>query len=403
MTAATLDALAYVPAWDFGVPGDGSDQTVPLQAIVDGLPAEGGNVMLKGDVQFTSLDLHGKHNVRILGMAGQGAGASLASMLRSRLAGGTAIDARDTVSVELERLWVGALSPSFTGKFIDYGRIVTGSAFARLADLYASVPGGTFASMTGTTQSKIERVEFNGRGTALGLVVSPGQFCNNLLVERADFVNQSGGYAVVGSAEGLTFQSDNWEGGVDGKGRAWQSSLFQDFKAVSFCGCTFYDAGTPGYEWIEAYTGEGFTFAGNDMGGADPHIGNSYGLALGGGGQGVRGVAVLGNVFRYMTAAVSIVGSIASQNSVRGGVIGANSCFGGTSPQYTALLVNFGQAQDVVLLPGPINALPAGVLGSRLAFPGLRAFSSNSAALSAGMAIGEVYRSSTSGALMVVL
>lgn len=403
MTAATLDDLPYIPAWDNGVPGDGSDQTVALQAIADSLTS-GGRIGLKGDVRITALNLNARRNIELWGYGSEGAGAAQMSQLRTYSGAGVArtIDARGTAGIKVKGLQIGAIDPAYNSTFMDLGG---GSALASIEDVTSQINGaaGVLFRMDGTMQSSIRRTLMAGPGMHVRLGTGVGQYANSILFERVDHVGQNGGYAYVGSGDGLTWQSCNFEGGADSKGRAWASSTNLDFHGVTFAGCTFLDAPTPGFEWIEAGNGEGFCFSGNRMGGADPHLGSSYGIALGGGPGGVKGIVVTGNSFASLTAALNFGGTVAAQTNARGGLIAANRCIGGTSPQHTMLAIGFSTTQRIILLPNEIDSIAAGELGSRVALPGLQTFSSNAAAISGGLAVGEVYRSSSSGALLVVI
>ncbi|WP_189602206.1 hypothetical protein, partial [Mesorhizobium sp. M8A.F.Ca.ET.161.01.1.1] len=47
--------LPVVEAWNNGIPGDATDQTARLALLINSLPPEGGNILLKGDVRVTTL------------------------------------------------------------------------------------------------------------------------------------------------------------------------------------------------------------------------------------------------------------------------------------------------------------------------------------------------------------
>ena len=120
--------VPFVEAWNNNVPGDGTDQTARLQAIIDKLPNGHGNILLKGDVRVTALNLQSKHNIRIMGLGGLGTGMTQNTMLRTNvgaIGGGRVIDARDSFNVSFERIWLEAIDKTtFNGTLLDYGRVL---------------------------------------------------------------------------------------------------------------------------------------------------------------------------------------------------------------------------------------------------------------------------------------
>ena len=119
--------LRYVPAWKHGAPGDGSDQTVALQAIIDGFPAEGGEIALQGNVFFTTLNLSHRSNIRFTGVQGSGQGGGSGQRVLFYCVAGAigvgnpAINCRTTGNVSFRGLQIGANSTAFNGILIDYG------------------------------------------------------------------------------------------------------------------------------------------------------------------------------------------------------------------------------------------------------------------------------------------
>lgn len=397
INGAAIDT-PYIPAWDNGVPGDGTDQTIALQAIVDGLPVEGGVIALRGDVEITALNLQGKRNIRFIGMGGTGAGADQRTMLRTSAGavGGRIIDARDSTAISFENMKMGATNTAFNARFLDFDVISTGSALMSLKDCVAGNKGTSascFMWLYGATQGIFENVLFNGQGVHVQMQNAAGVgFCNVHKFISCNHSSQNGLYAIQGSGEGITFLGCNYEAGGDGIGRAVSTSTLQDVRGMSFIGCTFYDVTVAGGEWIEIPAGEAINVLGCRMGGVTPSAGSNYGISLGGALQGVRGICIMGNTFRFMTAAINFGGTIVGGTGVRSGVVAANNVFGGAGANASALFSGIAKAQRVLIIPNEIDDLQAGAYGRYLALPDIPSYANNAAAVVGGLTTGEMYK-----------
>lgn len=351
-----------IEAWNNGVPGDGSDQTVALQAIVAGLPAEGGQIALRGDVVHSSLDLKGKHNIRFIGEGGIGTGSAQVAMLRTNALSGRVIDARDSFAIAFERLFMHAMQPTFAGTLLDFGKITTGSAYARIRDCSVVNGGGAGSigvNLYGSTQGAYDDVAFMGPGRHVALQdVADVGFCNQHRFSACAFKPNGSLYPVVGAAEGITFENCNVQASsLDGVGRFWQGSLNQDFRGASILGCTFFDVLAGAGEWVSLFRGNAFVFIGNRVGGYWPPTGPpvySAGVRLGGGVGGVRGFVVLGNNFDATYPGVSFAGSIAAKTHARDGLVGGNYVAGPAPTLFGSLNLS----ERVVITPNTIEGLP---------------------------------------------
>lgn len=384
--AVGFDDLPYVLAWKHGVLGAGADEHVAFQAIIDALPVEGGTIYIRGQVYLgtvaAALNFHGRRNIRIKGTegSGNGTGSLQATMLRSGAqaigVGVSVIDCSGTFNVSWENIFIYNNQATFNGVLLDYGKptVAPGddSAIFSINDCTISVVGTTARglSLYGSTQGMFSNLTFSGKGILLSLQLIAGVgFCNVHTFRNCNIKPQDAQYPVSGSGEGLTFIGCNVQASSgDGVGRFWRTSLSQPFRGINLFGCTFYDANTAGGIWAEFYWGQALNIHGCMMGGADPAVGNNYGITLGGGGTGlsepgVRGYTILGNSFRYMTAALSMSGTIANDNNAKYGMIGANSVFGGTPS--SNLFTGVATRQFTVIFPNWINARPNDY-GSRL-------------------------------------
>ena len=373
------DKLSAITPWvmaaDNGCPGDGSDQTVALQAIVDALPVEGGVIVLHGDVLITALDLQGRRNIRFVGTATHGAGAGQSTMLKSNTFATRIIDCRDTVGIVFENLYLLQQNATFSGYFIDFGWISSGSALMSIKDCTAHSSGvstGFMVNTYGATQGRFASSKFSGSGAAFkGQTTETGVlFSNQHLWECCSF-NPSGGVTPIqGSGEGWTFKSCNFQAdSADGKGRAINTSTSIEFRGLNIIGCSFYDVLAAGEIWIKANTGYGFNMHGNFLGGVDPASGGNYGVSLGGYLNGLKGISVVGNHARFMSALLSFAGSGATACSH--GFVSGNSCFGGASP-LTTLAGNIAAADDMLFAGNFVNASPD-EYGSHLSYRGISA------------------------------
>jgi len=172
MSGPTTDA-----AW-FGVDGLGADYTAALQAIIDALPAEGGEIILQGRVNFTTLDLHGKDFIRFRGVqgAGQGAGADQRAMFYSTAgaigADNPAINCRGTNNASFHGLQMGNLNSAFNGTFISYGSSAvvtpgTDAIFMCIEDctLFSYGASSVLLELHGATDGRFIGVHFFGPGS----------------------------------------------------------------------------------------------------------------------------------------------------------------------------------------------------------------------------------------------
>lgn len=378
LEAIDFAELGVVEAWNNGVPGDGTDQTTALQALIDDLPAEGGTVMLKGDVQFTTLDLSERRNILLTGAGGMGSGATQRSQLKSTAGAiGTsaaAINCRETVNVSFEKLYILNLQSAFNGSLIDYGKVGAmtpgeDSSLMTLRDLTISILGASALGLQlhGATQGKFADINFGGVGYLVSLQRVAGVgFCNVHTFEHCRFGPAGSKPAILGSGEGITLLGCNFQASSDdGKGRAWDTDLTQPFKGVSVIGCTAYDATATGEIWFHFYTGAGFVFKGNRMGGVGNLTGgNNYGVQIGGGADGtvsdplgVSGFDISNNVAEYMTAFVNFGGTAANYDNCRNGKVEFNWVKGTlTNPSgHTNLCTSAAQTSAVSVGPNEIH------------------------------------------------
>lgn len=393
------DTAPATLAWDHGVPGDSSDQTTALQAIIDGLPAEGGAIISRGNVNFTQLDNHGRRNISFIGAHGAGTGAGASNRTIWRCTAGAigtstaAINCLHTNNVSFRGLTLTAADGAFNGRLIDYGGTspVPGqdSAYMTIDDCIINVAGGIGLSLYGATNGRFSQINFNGAGRHILLQDTAGTgFCNDHQFSTCVFHPVSG-YPVLGSGEGITFLACCWQAGSStGIGRAVVTSNQQQFLGMNFIGCTFYDQTVAGGEWIVARWGAGFNVTGaNRFGG----IAGAYAIDIGGvvGGDpqegGVRGFNISGNFFDNFTAAITFSGTNAAKSNARGGVIGGNGITNGF------LLASYNEVEQLVLLPNSIYGAP-NEIGSHMAFLGLPSYADDATAAAVPLVSGQLYR-----------
>jgi hypothetical protein len=385
LESISISELPQIEAWNNGVPGDGTDQTVALQALVDSLPTAGGIILLKGIVDITSLDLHNKHNICIKGISGMSAGVGPPSILKTSVGAttGRIIDCRDTGNVSFENLFLYMDNTAFNVPFVDYGLISSGSALMHVKDC-CFFNNGTSASccisLYGATQGSFRDVLFSGFALKFQNVNGVG-FCNVMNFTNCNFVNCTG-YPVFGSCEATTFLNCNVQAGPDGVGRFWQTSLNQDVRGISLIGCAFYDVLTAGGEWIDFYRGNALNVIGCRFGGPGTDNYNAA-LVLGGGTGGVHGVMVIGNNFDGVGTAVGPDGTSGAGTNPREVFIGSNYCFG-VNPTVVSSPTFFDR---LTLFPNYVEGHP-NALGSHLnlgyAIP----------TSSSGLQVGDVYSNS---------
>lgn len=357
--AIGLNSLPWIVAWDNGVPGDGSDQTTALQNIINSIGSTGGSILLKGNVNFTTLNLNSKSNVKFIGLGGQNAGASEQTNFTSTALAGTAraIDARGCYGFEISGMTAGVNNGNFDGVFLDLGS--TGSAssvFPHIWNLTANCQGAVgmkWVSLQGCTQGFFERITFVGRSYAvLGWNTNTVPVNSNVMTFlRCDFNPSGKQYPIIGAGIQWNFINCNWEAdSTDGIGRAFQSSQQFTLVNINFIGCGFFDCTAAGTEWIVIGAGEGVYVSGCFFGG----FGNSYALALGGQSPGVSGIVIVGNVFDTFSAGVSFNGTKAGGNGCRSGYLGGNIAKNGT----TILVSNFNATDRIAMLPNELEYAP---------------------------------------------
>lgn len=410
----SFDDLSYVDASQHGCPGNGTDQTAAMQAIIDGLPPEGGNILIKGDVRWTQLTAADRRNIRFIGLGGQGAGASQRTLFRCIAgalgSGVSAFNLKRTMNVSFEKMYIDSRDPTFTGTLLDWGDLTSGSALMSMTDCYlnvlSNVSGARGINLYGATQGKFERVKFSGARILIQMQNAVGVgFCNQHLFLSCSFNPTGSQYPVSGSGEGITFQNCNIQASSgDGIGRFWSTDLTQPFRGVSLIGNTFYDVLTTSGVWANFYTGESLVIQGNQLGGAaDVTAGSNYGIFIGGGTAGVLGAekGVVGvdlrcNQGRYMTALFSFGGSKANYNNVRYLKAGGNRAFGSLTPSgATALYSSVGQLDHAIFEPSEQNGNPF-AFGTNLNLAYIPHYADRTAALAAGHQVGDVFVSTVS-------
>ena len=405
-----FDTLPFVMAWENGVPGDGSDQTAALQALVDGplVPAEGARIAIKGDVVVSSLDLQGRRNIRFEGMGGRGAGASQRSYLTTNAGNigstATVLNCATTVNVSFEKMVIRANNAAFNGRLLSYGLTspVPGddSALMAVKDVLLNVNGtGIGLWLYGATLGAFEDVQFGGTGRKVHLQNVAGvSFANQLNFKRCSFIG-SNLHPFLGSFEGLHVEDCNFQASPDRKLRAFQTSLNHPFRNLTLINNTYYDALAGGVETNGFYWGEGLTILGNKL----SNFNGSIMLALGGGGgsfgdprlRGLRGVVIKGNTFRTGSGAtsahISFAGTSDAKTNVRGIEIGGNAFVNG------APFGSYGSAEQLVILPNSIYGSGPTAVGSHLFLQGLPVCADRAAAVAAGMTTDQVYIDTGSG------
>jgi hypothetical protein len=385
-----------IMAWEHGVPGDGTDQTAALQALIDAIPNYA-TVWIRGNVVVSAINLSGRQHIVFRANKGS-AGSTLDTRFTISAgaigAGVAAIDCHNTVNVSFHGINFVSNNALFNGILLDYGGtnpLVNGQgAYMQVTDcFFVTVSAGTATALNlyGTTNGRFSECKFQGPGVAikLQLFASVG-FCNNHIFLDCTF--QPGAlYPISGSGEGITFQSCCFQAGTDGQGRAMQTSGSQQFKGLNFIGCTFYDPLATGDSWIHAQWGSGFTMIGCRV----AIFTGTYGVQIGGTANadpqigGVRGVALLGNFFEGGNGGLFFLGTAAAKSNVRGGLIAGNSVTNGI------LLGNYSEAENLVLMGNAVYGDLDGV-GMLPMFLNLPAYASNAAAVAAGLVAGQLYR-----------
>lgn len=353
-----FDQLPYYLATEYGVDGGGSDQTTALQDMIDNIiPDAGGTVVLRGSVKHGLLNLSGRHNIRFMGDSGNGTGAAQPTHLECILGAiginVPAINLKSTFNISFEKLFFHASNAAFDGVLLMYGAasILPGddSALMSLDDCYLHGNGTSNSKLLwlyGATQGSFERLSFGGKGTFVSMQTSAGVgFCNVHQFRSCNFKPSASNYPIVGSGEGISLIGCNFQASSgDGVGRGWITSINQEFNGISLIGCSCYDVLAAGGIWFQLARGAGLNVSGCNIGGADPSIGGNYGVSLGGTTGGVKGFAIIGNCFRYMTAGILFNGTSGAGTWAQKGWVAGNYCFGGSSPR-TVLFSNLVNSQ----------------------------------------------------------
>lgn len=263
-----FETLPFIMAWENGVPGDGSDQTAALQALIDALPASGGNILIKGEVLADHLNLLNRRYIRIAGLASIGTGSANQSILRlTRPAGGgatdVAVDLRGTNSVGFERMYIVGMDTGFTGSLLKYGLGTSEAVYPFLNDVMLQARGtasGAGLDLRQSTQGAFRRVSFRGSAKhIMGMDSSVGMFSNIHKFEVCSFnpVNQ---YPVYWPGENWFFDSCNVQAGSeDGAGRFITGATNARFKNLTLKNCTMYDvlvAGGSNTIWLANMYGQ---------------------------------------------------------------------------------------------------------------------------------------------------
>lgn len=406
----SFDDLIYIPAWELGVPGDGSDQTAALQALCDGplVPAEGARIGIRGNVVVSSLDLFGRRNIRFEGMGGRGAGAAQRSYLTTNAgaigASATVIDCGKTMNVSFEKIVIQALEPSFNGRLLSYGMTapVPGddSALMALRDVMMIVNGtGIGLWLYGATLGQFEQVQFGGTGRKVHMQdVDDVGFSNQLAFKGCSFIG-SNLHPLFGSFEGLHLEDCNFQASPDGMTRVLLTSLNKPFKALTMVNNSLYDSLSGGIESIILPWGEAVAMFGNKF----SNINGSYIMTFGSGGgshgdpqtRGVRGVSILGNQFDTGAGAttpyISFAGTAIDKTNVRGIVVGGNSV---TNSQ---MFSGIASVEQMVILPNSIYGSGAAGFGSHFTLIGLPTYADRAAAIADDMTTDQVYIDTGSG------
>lgn len=392
----SFDELPYVVASEHGVPGDSSDQTDALQAIADNLPSEGGNILYAGDVVINALDLHGRRNIRLIGLGGNGAGAGQRSRIitPAGAGGGIIIDCRATDNVAFSQPYLYAPNTAFDGVLLSYGMVDADNTTSNpsLDDFYVHVDGAsaTGLDLYGSYTGMFSRGTFAGAGKLVALQRVGGTgTCNGHKFLRANF-NPKNQYPIVGSAEALSLDTCNFQAGyADGIGRAIQSSENYPMKGISLLTCGFYDVEAAGSQWVVISWGGGIEVLGGRISGYDG-AGSSYGFVFGGHEEedpytgGVGGVEVKGMAADYLTAVVSLLGDRTKKSNVKGIEVGGNRLTN------AAMFGGLGTADNVVNLGNRVygNDLD---FGSGFGLSGAPEYADRAAAVGAGLAEGRVF------------
>jgi hypothetical protein len=321
----SVDCENWVVGWENCVPGDGTDQTIALQALIDALPASGGTILLKGDVRVSSLDLVDRRYIRLLGLGSIGTGAAVATLLgvtnNSPSASAYAIDLRGSNGCGFENMRVHGVDAAFLGSLIKYGLSPVGgneAVYPFIRNCIISGVGGTLLDLRGCTQGDFTRVSFRGSPKHIkGTDNSPSSFSNLHKFVSCSF-NPTNQYPVYYPGENWMFDTCNVQAGSsDGAGRFINGAPNARFKNLSLKNVTMYDVlpgGAPNTIWLSNMFGTGLAvedclFGANNGG---------YGVEL----CGTVGIRILGNRMSYGNAMI-----LAAKDGVvkaGGGLITAN-------------------------------------------------------------------------------
>lgn len=308
--AVGFEDLPYIPAWEHGVPGDGSDQTAALQALIDSLPssgAQGGTILLKGEVYASALNLIDRRYVKLAGLGRIGSSVGQTILRLTASGAGDAIDARGSVGCALGDMYVQGTDASFTGNLIKVGFSTREAVLFELSNaIIATANNGSTAAcgldLDGSTNGKFDRVSFRGGpGRAITGLRGTGveNFSNGQTFTQCIF-NPTNQYPVRYPGIGWTFEDCNIQAGnIDGAGRFIIGHPDMQFELLTIKNCEFFDVldTTLGLQWMANLQGTGLDISGNLFGARVLQQAIHM--------MGVRGFKITNNVMRYGSVLVS--------------------------------------------------------------------------------------------------
>lgn len=398
----------FVPevlAWKHGVPGDSTDQTGALQAIVNALPQPGaGIIRIKGDVVISSLDLTGKENFTFEGdgnIFGPNTGLSFIRTTAGAIGSGVpVIDCYGATNLTFKGLGLYQSNVAFNGTMVRCGA-TTPTVDTSIINFKKCILGGTSSTATmlwfyGGVICSLEDCLVQGAGVSVQLqdVAAVGR-SNVIQLSRTNFAPNGNVYPIQGSGDVIKLSGCNFQAGPDGRGRAIQGSSNYPFRGVSIDNCGFYDATVGGFTWIKIPLARGVDIKSSFFGGVA--AASTYAIELGGavdpvgadpGISGVGGFEVSSNDFENFAAAINFAGNPSALvlSCARAGEVFANKVIVG------ALFANLANCGG---LRTGFNDIydSADLFGGRPGYHGLPT-------AAGGMASGSVY--SDSGTLKVV-
>jgi hypothetical protein len=319
--------LPYILAWENGVPGDGSDQTVALQALIDSLPQTGfvgGTILLKGDVRFTQLNLSGKRYIHLEGIGSIGSSIS-ATYLRSAYAGsGAIIDVTGSIGIKISNMYLNQTdTTTFSGSLIKCGVVSSSTNYLTLENMVIALQSPATTSygvnLNGSSHFSIRQVSFRGAGLGMYIIGTTGTGVNDYstvgTISECTF-NPVSQYPVRYPDEYWVIKECNFQAGnADGVGRAIQGSSTFRFKGFAFNNNSCYDVlvGSAGV-WVSNMFGTNLEVRGNLFGAQTSQIG----VVL----SGTQGFEIANNNQGAGTTMISC--ALDGATKVAGGLITAN-------------------------------------------------------------------------------